>query len=233
MKFSTKLLPATLVKRYKRFLADVVLEDGEQITVHCPNTGSMRTCATPGWKIFLSKSDNPKRKYQYTWEMVNNGKCWVGINTGIPNTIVAEAITEQKISGLQGYRNLQCEVRYGENSRIDILLSSGEEKCYIEVKNVTLVEEDGNYYFPDAVTERGTRHLTELSKMVVQGYRSIMFYVIQRSDGKIFKPAAHIDPKYTIALQKAYANGVEIMVYQADVHPEGITISREIPWNLD
>ena len=233
MKFSTKLLPATLVRRYKRFLADVVLEDGEQITVHCPNTGSMKTCATPGWKVLLSKSDNPKRKYQYTWEMVNNGKCWIGINTGIPNTIVAEAITEQKILELQGYKNLQREVRYGENSRIDILLSTGEERCYIEIKSVTLVEEDGNYNFPDAVTERGTRHLTELSKMVTQGFRSIMFYVIQRSDGKIFKPAAHIDPKYKKALQEAYTNGVEIMVSLADVQPECIEISREIPWNLD
>ena len=233
MKFHNKLISGTLVKRYKRFLADIVLESGEEITVHCPNSGSMKSCAIPGWHVLLSRSDNPKRKYPHTWEMVHNGNCWIGINTGIPNTIVAEAITEGKIPALSGYDNLKREVKYGENSRIDILLSKSDEKCYVEVKNVTLVEEDGNYHFPDAVTERGTKHLFELSNMVKLGHRSIMFYVIQRSDGKIFKPAAHIDPKYTSVLQEAYANGVEIMVYQADVHPEGIEISRERPWNLE
>jgi sugar fermentation stimulation protein A len=232
MKFQIKLLSGTLVKRYKRFLADVVLESGEEITVHCPNSGSMKSCANPGWQVLLSRSDNPKRKYPYTWEMVHNGKCWIGINTGIPNTIVAEAITEGKIKYLSGYENLTREVKYGENSRIDILLSRGDEKCYVEVKNVTLVEEDGNYYFPDSVTARGTKHLFELTEMVNQGHRSVMFYVIQRSDGSIFKPALHIDPKYTKALQDAYSNGVEIMVYQTSVSPESITITHEIPYEL-
>lgn len=233
MKFLIKLLSGTLVKRYKRFLADVVLESGEEITVHCPNSGSMKSCANPGWQVLLSRSDNPKRKYPYTWEMVHNGKCWIGINTGIPNTIVAEAITEGKIKDLSGYENLTREVKYGKNSRIDILLSRGDEKCYVEVKNVSLVEEDGNYYFPDSVTERGTKHLFELTAMVNQGHRSVMFYVIQRSDGRIFMPAAHIDIKYTKALQDARANGVEIMVYQACVSPESITITHEIPFDLD
>jgi sugar fermentation stimulation protein A len=232
MKFNTKLISGTLVKRYKRFLADIVLESGEEITVHCPNSGSMKSCANPGWQVLLSRSDNPKRKYPYTWEMVHNGKCWIGINTGIPNTIVAEAISEGKIKDLSGYENLIREVKYGENSRIDILLSKGNEKCYVEVKNVTLVEEDGNYYFPDSVTERGTKHLFELAEMVNQGHRSVMFFVIQRNDGKIFKPALHIDPKYTKALQDAYANGVEIMVYQASVSPESIKIKNEIPFDL-
>jgi len=232
MKFQTKLLSGTLVKRYKRFLADVELESGEKITVHCPNSGSMKSCANPGWQVLLSRSENPKRKYPYTWEMVHNGKCWIGINTGIPNTIVAEAITQGKIKNLSGYENLTREVKYGENSRIDILLSIGDEKCYVEVKNVTLVEEDGNYYFPDSVTERGTKHLFELTEMVNQGHRSVMFYVIQRSDGNIFKPAAHIDTKYTKALQEARTNGVEIMVYQAFVSPESITITHEIPFDL-
>ena len=232
MKFHIKLISGTLVKRYKRFLADVVLDSGEKITVHCPNSGSMKTCATPGWRVLLSRSDNPKRKYPFTWEMVHNGKCWIGINTGIPNTIVAEAITEGKIKDLSGYENLTREVKYGVNSRIDILLSRGDEKCYVEVKNVTLVEEDGNYYFPDSVTERGTKHLFELTEMVNQGHRSVMIFVIQRSDGNIFKPAAHIDPKYTKALQEARANGVEIMVYQAYVSPESITITIGIPYDL-
>ncbi len=232
MNFHTKLLSGTLVKRYKRFLADVVLASGEEITVHCPNSGSMKSCAIPGWPVLLSHSDNPKRKYPYTWEMVHNGNCWIGINTGIPNIIVAEAISEGKINALTGYDNLKREVKYGENSRIDILLSRTAEKCYVEVKNVTLVEEDDNYYFPDSVTARGTKHLLELTELVGQRYRSVMFFVIQRSDGKIFKPALHIDPKYTKALQNAYSNGVEIMVYQASVSPDSITITSEIPFEL-
>jgi sugar fermentation stimulation protein A len=232
MKFNNKLIYGTLIKRYKRFLADVVLESGENITAHCPNSGSMKSCANPGWRVLLSRSDNPKRKYPYTWEMVHNGNCWIGINTGIPNMIAAEAISEGKISALTGYENLTREVKYGENSRIDILLSRGHEKCYVEVKNVTLVEEDANYYFPDSVTERGTKHLFELTEMVNRGHRGIMLFVIQRSDGKIFKPAAHIDTKYTKALQDAYASGVEILVYQASVSPESITIASEILFDL-
>ncbi len=232
MQFSKKLIPGTLIKRYKRFLADIELDTGEQITAHCPNSGSMKTCANPGWKVLLSRSDNPNRKYPHTWEMVHNTICWIGINTGIPNLIVAEAINENKIPGLLGYDGLKREVKYGENSRIDILLSNDSDHCYVEVKNVTLVEEDGNYYFPDSVTIRGTKHLVELGNMIRLGHRSVMFYVIQRGDGRIFKPARHIDPQYSDALQTALSAGVEIMVYRADVSPEGIALAEEIPWEL-
>jgi sugar fermentation stimulation protein A len=192
----------------------------------------MKSCTGPDWPVLLSKSDNRKRKYPYTWEMVHNGTCWIGINTGVPNIIVADAIRENRIPELSGYDDMRREVKYGKNSRIDILLSRNDEKCYVEVKNVTLVEDDGMYYFPDAVTERGTKHLVELTHMIHQGHRSVMCYVVQRNDGKIFKPASHIDPKYAKALKVAQSNGVEILVFQALVSPESITITQKIPFDL-
>jgi sugar fermentation stimulation protein A len=232
MIFKDKLTPATLIRRYKRFLADVTLESGEEITVHCPNSGSMKTCATPGWQVLLSKSDNPKRKYAYTWEMVYNNRCWIGINTGIPNIITAEAIANNKIADLKGFPVLRREVKYGRNSRIDILLESKSKKCFIEVKNVTLVESEDIYYFPDAVTERGRKHLHELAEMVRQGHRAVMFFVIQRSDGRILSPADHIDPAYGESLRKVYQSGVEIMAYRADVQPERIELAGSVPIRL-
>ena len=233
MNFEKPLIPGKLIRRYKRFLADIELKNGEIITAHCPNSGSMKSCQTPGWKVNLSYHDIPTRKYKHTWEMVHNGYCWIGINTGIPNVIVEEAIKNEAIDSLKGYTEIKREVKYGKNSRIDILLQKDEENCYIEVKNVTLVEEDGFYYFPDSVTERGKKHLFELIEMVNQGYRSVMFFVIQREDGTIFKPAAHIDPAYADSLKEAYDKGVEILVYQAAVSAEAIFIERNIPWKLE
>jgi sugar fermentation stimulation protein A len=233
MKFDPPLIPGTLIQRYKRFLADIQLNSGEVITAHCPNSGSMKTCNTPGWKVMLSYHQNPKRKYSHTWEMIHNGQCWVGINTGIPNKIAEEAIRSNHISELQNYAEIKREVVYGKNSRIDLLLKNATQRCYVEVKNVTLVEADGDYYFPDAVTERGRKHLLELSDMVSQGHRAVMFYIIQRSDGKTFKPAKHIDPAYAESLRQAHSNGVEIIVYGADVNPERINIKSRIAWSLD
>jgi len=232
MKFNQTLIPGKLSKRYKRFLADIELDSGEFITAHCPNSGSMKTCANPGWKVMLSESDNPKRKYKYTWEMVHNEKCWIGINTMIPNIIAEEAIKNGTISELSGYDEIKREVKYGENSRIDIFLKNDQEICYVEVKNVTLVEDDGNYYFPDSVTSRGLKHLHELIEMKMQGHRSVMLFVIQRSDGNIFKPAVHIDRKYTEGLKTAYENGVEILAVQADVSPIEIALNNNINWEL-
>jgi sugar fermentation stimulation protein A len=232
MRFQQSLIPGILIRRYKRFLADIELENGEIITAHCPNSGSMRTCQTPGWKVMLSFHDNPSRKYKHTWEMVHNGICWIGINTGVPNRIVEEAIKNGRIESLEGYSEMKLEVRYGKNSRIDFFLQNDKQKCYVEVKNVTLVEEDGCYYFPDAVTERGRKHLYELIEMVGQGHRSVMFYLIQRNDGSVFKPASHIDPKYSESLREALNRGVEIMVYQAEVTPESIVIKEKIPWRM-
>lgn len=233
MQFKTPLIPGKLIKRYKRFLADIELESGEIITAHCPNSGSMKTCQTPGWKVLLSYHNIPTRKYKHTWEMVHNGNCWIGINTGIPNQIVEEAINNKAIESLRGYSEIKREVKYGKNSRIDILLKKDDEQCFIEVKNVTLVEEDGCYYFPDSVTERGRKHLSELIDMVQQGHRSVMLYVIQRSDGSLFKTASHIDPAYAKSLREAHQKGVEILVYQANVNPESIILKKEILWRLE
>jgi sugar fermentation stimulation protein A len=232
MRFEQSLITGKLIKRYKRFLADVELENGEIITAHCPNSGSMKSCQTPGWRVMLSLHDIPSRKYKHTWEMVHNGICWIGINTGVPNKIVYEAIRDGRIEALSEFIDLKREVRYGNNSRIDILLEKQGLQCYVEVKNVTLVEEDGYYYFPDSVTERGRKHLYELTDMVRQGHRAVMLYVIQRSDGTSFRPAAHIDSAYSESLKEAYDLGVEILVYQAKVSTEEIVLSNEIPWEL-
>jgi sugar fermentation stimulation protein A len=168
MNFNQTLIPGKLIKRYKRFLADIELESGEVITAHCPNSGSMKTCQTQDWKVMLSYHSNPKRKYQYTWEMIHNEICWIGINTGIPNQIVEESIKNKTIHALGGYTEIKREVRYGQNSRIDIFLKNDRQICYVEVKSVTLVEDDGFYSFPDSVTERGRKHLYELIEMVKQ-----------------------------------------------------------------
>ena len=221
----------TLVQRYKRFLADIKLPDGNTITVHCPNSGSMLYCSDPGSTVMLSFSDNPKRKYAYTWELVLVNDVWVGINTMVPNSLVYEAIVESKVPALSGYKSIKREVRYGQNSRIDLLLSDDENKCYVEVKNVTLAQ-DNIARFPDAVTARGTKHLNELISMVEQGSRSVMFYLVQRKDTTLFQPAQSIDPVYAETLQKAVQKGVEIMVYQADVTPEKITLGPPIPYQL-
>ncbi len=233
MKFSEPLLKGFLIKRYKRFLADVRLSDNGLLTAHCPNSGSMKTCQEPGWPVMLSDSNNPKRKLRYTWEMVHNGICWIGINTHLANRIAREAIESGTIEELTGYSGIRAEVKYGQNSRIDLLLSGNGASCYVEIKNVTLVEEDGHYYFPDAVTERGRKHLGELEEMVRRGHRAVMLFVIQRSDGDIFKPADHIDPKYGTALRQAVENGVEVLAYRAEVTPQEISVKNKIEVQLE
>ena len=233
MIFDQKLLAGKLVRRYKRFLADIELESGETLTAHCPNSGSMKTCTGTGWKVLLSDHPDPSRKYRYTWEMVHNGQCWIGINTGVPNRIVEESVRAGKIPELKGYPIIQREKNYGRNSRIDLLLSDSRRLCFVEVKNVTLVEEDGNYYFPDSVTGRGRKHLSELMTMVDEGHRAVMLFIIQRSDGNLFRPARHIDPEYAESLERAYKHGVEILVYRAEVTPHEIAISDNVAWDLD
>lgn len=233
MLFKQTLIPGKLVKRYKRFLADMELEDGTIVTAHCPNSGSMKTCATPGWEVRLSRADNPKRKLKYTWEMVHNDRCWIGINTHRANHLAREAIEKGWIPELAGYDKLEAEKKYGQNSRIDILLSSAEKKCYVEVKNVTLVEADGFYKFPDAVTSRGLKHLNELSDMVKQGHRAVMLFCIQRSDGTKFRPAMEIDAKYAATLKEVYRDGVEVLAYRARITPETIELKFKTDFNLD
>ncbi|MCP5017477.1 MAG: DNA/RNA nuclease SfsA [Ketobacter sp.] len=233
MKFDAPLIQGVLIKRYKRFLADITLADGSQLTVHCPNTGSMKNCAEPGSAVWLSDSGNPKRKYRYTWEMVSVGDGAVaGINTGRANGLVKEAILSGRIAELAGYDKLRSEVKYGdENSRIDLLLERAGEQCYVEVKSLTLGEGEVGY-FPDAVTERGRKHLRELEAMVGQGHRAVLFFCVQNNGVKMAKPADHIDPKYGQALRQAHAAGVEVMAWQCDLSEAEITIARALPVDL-
>jgi sugar fermentation stimulation protein A len=217
----------TLIRRYKRFLADVELEDGSIITVHCPNTGRMTTCAEPGWKVALSDSQNPKRKYRYTWELVHNGDCWICVNTGRANEMAFEAVSNGVIPGLAGYDEVIREQKFG-NSRFDLLLKKGDDLCYVEVKNVTLLAEDGCYAFPDAVTERGRKHLNELIDVIKAGHRAAMLFVIPRSDGTTFRAAHEIDPKYADALTAAATAGVELHAWQAEVLPGELFLFNKI-----
>ncbi len=228
MLFETPLQPATLIKRYKRFLADVTTDEGKEITVYCPNTGTMRSCSTPGSQVMLSTSPNLKRKYSQTLEMVRGDNTWIGVNTGLTNAIVAEAIMEGRIKELQDIDTLKREVVTSKSSRLDLLLERGDTKIYVEIKNCSLVEDDWAM-FPDAVTIRGTKHLHELASLVEQGHQGVIFFCIQRSDGDRFRPAAHIDPVYAKTLAEVSKKGVQILAYQAEVLPESITIQRSVP----
>lgn len=222
------LTAGTLIRRYKRFLADVVLEDGREVTVHCPNSGSMKGCAVPGSRVFISLSANPGRKYPYTWELVEADGYWAGINTGLPNRLTREAIEDGIVAELQGYEIIRPEVPYGEHSRIDLLLEGTTGRCYVEVKNVTLVEQ-GRALFPDAVTTRGQKHLNELMRVVREGDRSVIFFTVQRGDGHSVSPADLIDPEYGRLLRLAVENGVEALAYRALVTPQEIRLTERLP----
>lgn len=222
------LIAGTLIKRYKRFLADVTLEDGSTVTVHCPNSGSMKGCALPGSRVYLSRSGNPGRKYPLGWELVEADGFWAGINTGLPNQLTREAIENGTVVELQGYSTIRPEVPYGEHSRIDLLLEGLTGRCFVEVKNVTLVEE-GRALFPDAVTTRGQKHLQELMRVVREGDRGVIFFTVQRGDGNSVSPADSIDPEYGRLLRLAMANGVEALAYRAQVTPEEIRLTERVP----
>ncbi|MDD2580424.1 MAG: DNA/RNA nuclease SfsA [Desulfuromonadaceae bacterium] len=223
-----QLVAGTLIKRYKRFLADVLLEDGGVVTVHCPNSGSMRGCATPGSPVFLSRSPNQGRKYPLGWELVHADGFWIGINTGLPNRLTREAIEDGTVVELQGYATIRSEVPYGEHSRIDLLLEGPGSRCFVEVKNVTLVE-SGRALFPDAVTTRGQKHLQELMRVVREGDRGVIFFTVQRGDGDSVSPADMIDPEYGRLLRLALENGVEALAYRALVTPEEIRLTERLP----
>jgi sugar fermentation stimulation protein A len=231
--FDQQLVLANLIRRYKRFLADVRLADGSELTVHCPNSGSMQACLGEGWPVLLSDSGNPKRKYRWTWELVHNGRCWIGINTHLANRLAIEAIAGGVIAELGGYESLKREVPYGRNSRIDILLERSDSQCYVEVKNVTLVDSAGRYAFPDAITTRGQKHLKELTDVVAAGDRGVILFVIQRSDGDIFVPADDIDPTYGALLRDAASSGVEVLAYRAEVEPTGIDLIEPVSIELE
>jgi sugar fermentation stimulation protein A len=222
-----RLIEGTLLRRYQRFKADVRLNNNHLVTALCPNTGSMLACSEPGRKVYLSRHNRPERKLKYTWEIIEMPSSLVGVNTGVPNRIVRESIVDGKIPGLRGYDSIRPEVNYGKNSRIDLLLEREGESCFIEVKNCTLVE-NGLARFPDAVTSRGLKHLVELQKQVESGDRAVMFYLIQRMDAGLFRPADHIDPVYGRELRKAVRNGVEIMVYDVSIDLKGIGLNRPV-----
>lgn len=231
MQFPRPLIPGDLIKRYKRFLADVRLAGGETVTAHCPNPGSMMGLAEEGMRVWLSASENPKRKLKYTWELVECAERaqveLAGINTAHPNVLAAEAIAQGRISELAGYETMRREVRYGSNSRVDILLEGDGPRCFVEVKNVHLCREPGLAEFPDSVTARGAKHLHELAERVAQGDRAVMLYVVQRPAER-FALAADIDPGYAAAFEAARARGVEALCYVCDVGLDGISLRERI-----
>jgi sugar fermentation stimulation protein A len=232
MKFPQPLARAHLIRRYKRFLADVRLEDGSEVTAHVANSGAMLGTAEPGMVVWLSKSDNPKRKLAWSWELVEVDGHLVGVNTAHPNLIVADAILGGLIPELAGYDGLRREVRYGVNSRIDILLESPDRPpCWVEVKNVHLKRGDWAE-FPDAVTARGAKHLAEMTAQVAKGDRAVMVYLVQRQDCVGFRPAADIDPAYAKALQDATAKGVEAVCYTCRMGLDAIGLGEPLPMDI-
>ena len=230
MKFTSPLTHGRLVRRYKRFLADVVLDDGTKAVAHCTNSGSMKTCLEAGAEVWLSPAADPKRKTRYTWEMIRIDGDWVGINTSQPNALALEWVTKGLLPGLEGLDGLRREVRW-EDSRFDLYGEQDGRGCFMEVKNVTMKEGE-RALFPDAVTERGRKHLQTLVRVKKAGMRAVMLYVVQRMDVRIFSPARDIDPAYGKALDEAVHQGVEIIVAQARVSPEGIEFHRVLPVEL-
>jgi len=242
MKFIYPLIHGRLVRRYKRFLADVTLDDGTEVTAHCTNSGTMKSCLEEGAEVWLTPVDDPKRKTRFTWEMIRIGGGWVGINTSNPNALAFEWVSKGVVPGLEGLTGLKREVTW-EDSRFDLY---GEEAgegsgisggagygrgCFIEVKNVTLKEGE-RVLFPDAVTERGRKHLNTLVRVKKAGMRAVMLYVVQRMDVRIFSPAREIDPAYGKGLDEAIRHGVEVIVVQAHLTPESIEFHRVLPVEL-
>ena len=229
MQFPDPLIHGTLLRRYKRFLADIKLDDGREVTAHCANPGAMLGLKDAGAEVWLSPSRNPKRKLQYSWELVRADGALVGINTAHPNALTAEAIEAGRIAALQGYDSLRREVKYGQNSRIDMLLEQpGKPDCYVEVKNVHLMRRQGLAEFPDSVTKRGAKHLVELGDMVEAGHRAVMFYLVQRTDCERFAVAGDIDPTYAKELQRAMARGVEAICYDCAIETTGIQVRQPL-----
>jgi sugar fermentation stimulation protein A len=229
MRFPQPLQRGVLVRRYKRFFADVLLDDGAEITAHCPNPGAMLGLNTPGLPAFVSLSDKPHRKLAHTLELVEADGGLVGINTMAPNRLVAEALAAGAIPELAGYPLARREVRYGEGSRVDFLLE-GEQACFLEVKNCHLMRQTGLAEFPDCVTTRGARHLRELIREVEVGNRAVMLFVIQRTDCQSFDAAADLDPAYAAGLTQAAARGVEVLCYDCDIDLQGVRLRDRVPW---
>ncbi len=228
MKFATPLVPARLVKRYKRFLADVILEDGREVTAHCANPGSMMGLVEPDTKVWLEQNDDPKKKLKFGWRLVDheNGH-FSGVDTSVPNRALKTALIAGQVPGLAGYDLVRPEVKYGTNSRIDFLLSKeGASDCYVEVKSVTLMRQAGHAEFPDSVTARGAKHLAELANVVREGHRAVMLYLVQRTDCTTVGLAEDIDPAYVAAFRAAA--GVEVIVLGCSIDPTGVEVGAPL-----
>ncbi|ROR98625.1 sugar fermentation stimulation protein A [Sinobacterium caligoides] len=227
------MIEGRLIRRYKRFLADVVLLDGREVTAHCPNTGKMTGCAEPGERVWLSVSDNPKRKYPHGWVLAElAGEHLACVHSAFANTLVEEAVAAGRIEALSGYETLRREVRYGEEkSRIDLLLSDpARADCYVEVKSVTLLMEAGVGMFPDAVSDRGRRHLRELQRAVEEGHRAVLLFCVQHSGIHSVCGAEHVDPAYCQALAEAIAGGVEVLAYGCEITLDHINLLYPLPF---
>jgi sugar fermentation stimulation protein A len=231
MRFSSPLIRGSLIQRYKRFLADVLLPTGEIVTAHCTNTGSMMGCKEPGSAVYVSRCDNPGRRLLFTWEMIRVNGGWVGINTLHPNRLVAEGIQTGVIRELQGCDSIRRDICTRQGTRLDLCLEGSRGLCFVEVKNVTLAVE-GAAAFPDAVSERGTKHLKELIRLRRKGYRAAVVFVIQRADCLCFRPADEIDQEYGCWLRRAIKAGVEALPYRANVTPKEIVLTERVPLTL-
>lgn len=232
MRFQTPLVPAVLLRRYKRFLADVRLEDGSEVTAHCANPGSMMGLKEPGSKIWLEPNDDPKKKLKFGWRLVEhqNGH-FTGVDTSVPNRALKAALLAHEVPELADYPMVRSEVKYGQNSRIDFLLSGAGPDLYVEVKSVTLSRRPGIAEFPDSVTARGAKHLAELQQMVAEGHRAMMFYLVQRTDAKEVTLAEDIDPAYAQAFDTAIEAGVEVMAYGCGISEEEIVVGAPLPFS--
>ncbi|MET0294952.1 MAG: DNA/RNA nuclease SfsA [Phenylobacterium sp.] len=231
MDFPQPLVRGRLVQRYKRFFADVVLEDGTALTAHCPNPGAMLGLNAPGLPVWLSKSDDPKRKLAHTLELVEVDGGIVGINTMHPNRLVAEALAQGRIAEVAGYQRIRREVKYGAASRVDFLLESdARPPAFLEVKNVHLMRTAGLAEFPDCVAARSLKHLKELEAEVAKGNRAVMLFVIQRTDCTAFEACAELDPKYAAGLEMAARAGVEVLCYDCEISQTAVRLARPLPW---
>ncbi|MBB65575.1 MAG: DNA/RNA nuclease SfsA [Waddliaceae bacterium] len=233
MKYSSPLISGTFIKRYKRFFADIQLESGEIVTAHCANSGRMTSCIHEGWPVLISYDPNPKRKLSYNLELIHNGSCWICVHTHRANKIVAEALENKQISSLEPSIEIRPEVRVGD-SRLDFQVTQADGSlCFVEVKSVTFLSEEACYRFPDAVSTRAQKHLESLMKLVDEGYRAVIFFLIQRSDGEILAPADHVDPKYGSLLRQAVQHGVEVLAYETNIDESSIELGREVSICLD
>lgn len=230
MRFQTPLEPATLIRRYKRFLADIRLDDGREVTAHCANPGSMMGLADPGTRIWVEPNDDPKKKLKYGWRLVEHGGGhFTGVDTSVPNRALRAALEAGEVAELSGYEHVRAEVAYGTGSRIDFLLEgAGRPSAYVEVKSVTLQRQPGLAEFPDSVTARGAKHLAELAQMAREGHRAVMFYLVQRTDARAFRLAADIDPAYAAAFDAARDAGVEVLIYDTRITPEAVMLGQPL-----